>query len=134
MPTTVPADIPTWYIVLEFLKFIFSPAFLVTVAGVLLLVVYFWTYHIHPIGLRCNATYSRLIDTTTALLEVTAKDIEDGKLTDEQIKEFIHSTVLTMYAIRTAKDQGQQSRMSIVVKDALVGLIKRLKDKAQARS
>ena len=42
MPTTVPSDAPTWFITLEYLKVLLSPAVLIVVVCLVWFLMYLW--------------------------------------------------------------------------------------------
>ena len=117
MPTTMLVDAPAWFIVLEYLKVLLTPSFLLLAFTMFLVVL---VAHMRRArGMRCSPQYSDLIDRTSALANDVAKRARKGELSAEDMVKHLEAAATTLAHVKRAKDIGDRNPLKEAVHELL---------------
>ena len=117
MPTTIPADAPTWFILLEYLKVLLTPTLLLLAFAIFMTVLLISMRK--ALGIRCSGKYGALIDQTSALADEVAKRARNGNLPAEEMVKHLEQNATFLAEIRRAKDIGSSNPMKEAICDLL---------------
>jgi len=136
MTTVIPTDLPTWLIVLEYIKVFCSASFVIAVGGFVVLMMHLWLVVVRVNGIRCDDKMSFMIDMAAGNASEIARRVEKGEFPEHLMKSCLIADAQILNSIKKSKEAGNANPISDAFNKLLGQLVEdesKLRTEAEAK-